>query len=114
MNFNRREFLKGGLAALGFMALDGLPVYAALLAVAGNHEWQNDWSFLGDLYPDPAVFKENVLTEDFPRLFEKGWDLKYEECWHKEIKGYHFFGKQWGVDDGKFGKFVKDEASRSL
>ena len=28
---NRREFLKGGLASLGFMALDGLPVYAALL-----------------------------------------------------------------------------------
>lgn len=26
---NRREFLKGGLASLGFMALDGLPVFAA-------------------------------------------------------------------------------------
>jgi len=55
-----------------------------------------------------------VLTEDFPRLFEKGWGngIKYEECWHKVVKGYHFFGKQWGVDDGKFGKFVKDEADR--
>ena len=27
MTANRREVLKGGLAALGFMALDGLPVY---------------------------------------------------------------------------------------
>ena len=83
-----------------------------LLVVAGNHEWQGDWDFTRILYKDPAVFKENVLTEDFPRLFEKGWDLKYEECWHKVINGYHFFGKQWGVDDGRFGKFVKDEADR--
>lgn len=198
---NRREFLKGGLAALGFMALDGLPVFAApldwkpkrkpdlvfgmladthlmtdwdaksvyrtmsldyirnafayfkeinvdavihlgdaahrgqvrglefhreefdkvfgtdnppaLLVVAGNHEWQDDWAFLGELYKDPKVYKENVLGEDFPRLFEKGWGgIKYEECWHKEIKGFHFFGKQWGVGDGTFGKFVKGEAER--
>jgi len=33
---NRREFLKGGLASLGFMALDGLPVYAAPL------DWKPD------------------------------------------------------------------------
>ena len=84
-----------------------------LLVVAGNHEWQGDWSFLGDLYPDPAVFRENVLAEDFPRLFEKGWGgIKYEECWHKEIKGFHFFGKQWGVDDARFGLYVKGEAEK--
>ena len=29
MMMNRREFAKGGLAALGFLALDGLPVFAA-------------------------------------------------------------------------------------
>ena len=29
MDMNRREFLKGGLAALGFLALNGLPVFAA-------------------------------------------------------------------------------------
>ena len=199
MNFNRREFLKGGMAALGFLALDGLPVFAApadwkpkrkpdlvfgvladthlmtdwggksvyrtmtldyiknafahfkemnvdavihlgdaahrgqvrglefhreefdkvfgaknpppLLVVAGNHEWQGDWPFLKGVYKDPAVFKENVLAEDFPRLFEKGWGgIKYEECWHKEVKGYHFFGKQWGVGDSRFGKFIKDHA----
>ena len=195
---NRREFVKGSLSALGFMALDGLPVLAAppswkpdrkpditfgvltdthlmtawdgesvyrtmtldyiknayahfkeakvdavlhlgdashrgqlrtlqfhrdefdkvfgkkdvpeLLVVAGNHEWQGDWDFLKILYKDPKAFKENVLAEDFPRLFEKGWGVKYEECWHKEVRGYHFFGKQWGVDDGRFGAFVKSEA----
>lgn len=196
---SRKDFLRGGLSALGFMALDGLPVYAAppewkpkrkpdivfgmladthlmtawdaksvygtmsldyiknafkyfkevgvdavihlgdaahrgqvrglefhreefdkvfgtdnpppLLVVAGNHEWQDDWPFLGDLYQDPKVYKENVLGEDFPRLFEKGWGgIKYEECWHREVKGFHFFGKQWGVGDSKFGKFIKDHA----
>ena len=29
MMMNRREFAKGGLAALGFLALDGLPVFAS-------------------------------------------------------------------------------------
>ena len=29
MDMNRRGFLKGGLAALGFLALNGLPVFAA-------------------------------------------------------------------------------------
>lgn len=81
-----------------------------LLVVAGNHEWQGDWDFLKKLYKDPADFRENVLAEDFPRLFEKGWGVKYEECWHKEVKGYHFFGRQWGVGDREFGAFVKSHA----
>ena len=83
-----------------------------LLLVDGNHEWQGDWGFLKNLYKDPAVFKENVLTEDFPRLFEKGWGVKYERMWHKEIKGFHFFGRGWHVDNGEFGKFIKSEAER--
>ena len=84
----------------------------ALLVVDGNHEWQGDWDFLKNLYRDPAVFKENVLTEDFPRLFEKGWGVKYEPMWHKEVKGFHFFGRGWHVDNGEFGKFIKCEAQR--
>ena len=31
MEMTRREFVKGGLAALGYLALDGLPVFAAPL-----------------------------------------------------------------------------------
>ena len=31
MEMTRREFAKGGLAALGYLALDGLPVFAAPL-----------------------------------------------------------------------------------
>lgn len=200
MGANRREFLKGGLSALGVMVLDGLPVFAAppkwrpgrkpditfgiltdthlmtawdaksvyqtmtldyiknaykifkernvdavlnlgdaahraqvrtlefhreefdkvfgtknppqLLLVDGNHEWQGDWDFLKALYQDPAVFHENVLTEDFPRLFEKGWGVKYERMWHKEVKGFHFFGRGWFVDNEEFGKFIKSEAER--
>ena len=83
-----------------------------LLVVDGNHEWQGDWDYLKKLYTDPVMFRENVLTEDFPRLFEKGWGVKYEPFWHKEVNGYHFFGRGWGVDDGKFGTFIKNEAER--
>ena len=84
----------------------------SLLVVDGNHEWQGDWDFLKNLYKDPAVFHENVLTEDFPRLFEKGWGVKYERMWHKEVKGFHFFGRGWGIDNGEFGAFIKSEAER--
>ena len=83
-----------------------------LLLVDGNHEWQGNWDFLKNLYKDPAVFKENVLTEDFPRLFEKGWGVKYEAMWHKEVKGFHFFGRGWHVDNAGFGKFIRSEAER--
>ena len=83
-----------------------------LLLVDGNHEWQGDWDFLKALYQDPAVFHENVLTEDFPRLFEKGWGVKYERMWHKEVKGFHFFGRGWFVDNAEFGAFIKGEAER--
>jgi hypothetical protein len=102
LEFHREEFDK-------VFGAENLP---ALLVVDGNHEWQGDWDFLKNLYKDPAVFHENVLTEDFPRLFEKGWGVKYERMWHREVKGFHFFGRGWHVDDAEFGKFIKSEAER--
>ena len=102
LEFHREEFDK-------VFGTDNPP---ALLLVDGNHEWQGDWDFLKNLYKDPAVFHENVLTEDFPRLFEKGWGEKYERMWHKEVKGFHFFGRGWHVDNAEFGKFIKGEAER--
>ncbi len=102
LQFHREEFDKA-------FGTDNPP---PLLLVDGNHEWQGDWDFLKNLYKDPALFKENVLTEDFPRLFEKGWGVKYERMWHKQVKGFHFFGRGWHVDNGEFGKFIKGEAER--
>lgn len=33
--------------------------------------------------------------------WERIWGEKYEPCWHKEIKGFHFFGRNWfaGADE---------------
>ena len=30
--------------------------------------------------------------------WERIWGEKYEPVWHKEVKGYHFFGRHWNVD----------------
>ena len=182
---NRREVLKGSLSALGFMALDGLPVFAApqgwkhggkpnlvfgalsdthlqvnyngvsphgrfpikylrkalenyksrnidalvhcgdmahrgmvrelefhqelidevfgkgkgpvKLFVAGNHEWFGDGEGFGGvcgrrLYPDAVERAEHTICGDFPRHCERVFGEPYEECWHKEVKCYHFFG----------------------
>ena len=57
---NRREFLKGGLASLGFMALDGLPVYAAGVGFGEGHE-DNDGITLLDV-PIENLPKGKKLT----------------------------------------------------
>ena len=196
MAFSRREFVKESLSALGFLALDGLPVFAApngwkptkkpklvfgiltdthlmvewdgkslyrtmsfdyvrnafklfkkrnvdaflhlgdaahraadreiefhrelfeevfgkkggpvKLLVAGNHErfdcndrqkkiWPNNW-------------KEHALITDFPRIWGRAWGVKFEDMWHREMNGYHFFGRDWDTDEGKFAEFINGHA----
>jgi hypothetical protein len=41
--------------------------------------------------------------------WERIWGEKYESVWHKDVKGYHFFGRQWGVDEGNFAKFLRGQ-----
>ena len=206
MKLNRREVLKGSLSALGFMALDGLPVFAApqgwkhggkpnlvfgalsdthlqvnyngvsphgrfpikylrkaleyyksrnidalvhcgdmahrgmvrelefhqelidevfgkgkgpvKLFVAGNHEWFGDGEGFGGvcgrrLYPDPVERAKHTICGDFPKHWERVFGEPYEECWHKEVKGYHFFGHHWNVDEGKFLQLIRQTGAVS-
>ena len=88
------------------------------LFVAGNHEWFGDGEGFGGvcgrrLYPDAAERAKHTVCGDFPGHWERVFGELYEECWHKEVKGCHFFGHQWGVDEMKFLEFVKSEAAVS-
>ena len=192
---NRREFAKGGLAALGFLALDGLPVFAApagfkpkkkpnlafgilsdthlrvewdgkslyrtmtldyvrnafklfkernvdaflhlgdaahraadrelefhrelfeevfgksggpvKLLVPGNHEWFDCRDMHQKIWSD---WQDHSLVCDFPRLWGRAWGVQFEEMWHKEVNGYHFFGRDWNVDEIKFADFILSNA----
>ena len=195
MMMNRREFVKGGLAALGFLALDGLPVFAApagfkpkkkpnlafgiltdthlrvewdgkslyrtmtldyvrnafklfkernvdaflhlgdaahraadrelefhrelfeevfgksggpvKLLVPGNHEWFDCRDMHQKIWSD---WQDHSLICDFPRLWGRAWGVQFEEMWHKEVNGYHFFGRDWNVDEIKFADFILSNA----
>ena len=195
MMMNRREFAKGGLAALGFLALDGLPVFAApagfkpkkkpnlafgilsdthlrvewdgkslyrtmtldyvrnafklfkernvdaflhlgdaahraadrelefhrelfeevfgksggpvKLLVPGNHEWFDCRDMHQKIWSD---WQDHSLVCDFPRLWGRAWGVQFEEMWHKEVNGYHFFGRDWNVDEIKFADFILSNA----
>lgn len=79
------------------------------LFITGNHDvlgsGMNEW--VRNLYSDPEVRRREVLAEDMAGNWERIWGEKYEEVWHKTLKGFHFFGAHWGVDQGRLAKLVK-------
>lgn len=92
----------------GGKAADGHEVEK--LFITGNHDvlgsGMNEW--VRNLYSDPDVRRREVLAEDMAGNWERIWGEPYHETWHKEVKGYHFFGAQWGVDHGRLAKLVKE------
>ena len=77
------------------------------LFIVGNHEWYGE-AFKGGggvtaagLWKDPVERAKHTLCADMPRRWEQVWGEKYEEVWHKEAKGYHFFGRHWHEDEYK-------------
>ena len=81
------------------------------LFVSGNHD--RDGAGYGDFvrnrYPDETERAKHVLATDMAGNWERIWGEKYEPVWHKEVKGYHFFGRQWGIDEGNFAKFLHEQ-----
>ncbi len=62
----------------------------ARLFVTGNHEFRTDTA--GTKLNDGAGMAAN---------WERIWGEKYEPVWHKTVKGIHFFGRNWRVDDSR-------------
>ncbi len=195
---NRREFAKGGLAALGFLALDGLPVFAApvgwkpkkkpnlvlgilsdthlmvewdgkslyrtmtldyvrnafnlfkarnidaflhlgdashrgcmrewefhrelfdevfgksgrpeRIIVVGNHELFGGDGHCRKVYGNQKSWDENAICADLHGHYERMWGEAYAEIMHREIKGYHFFFRDWNADEIKFADFILSHA----
>ena len=77
------------------------------LFVAGNHDLEGFRYGLGrphrsdNIFPDPEELTKHLLAEDFATHWERIWGEKYERVWHKTVKGYHFFGRHWDVEESE-------------
>ena len=77
------------------------------LLVPGNHEWFDCRDMHQKIWAD---WQDHSLMCDFPRIWSRAWGVKFEEMWHKEVNGYHFFGRDWNVDEAKFADFILSQA----
>ena len=77
------------------------------LLVPGNHEWFDCRDMHQKIWSD---WQDHSLVCDFPRLWGRAWGVQFEEMWHKEVNGYHFFGRDWNVDEIKFADFILSNA----
>ena len=84
------------------------------LFVTGNHDVEGAGygDFVKKRYPDPAVRAKHILSTNMAENCERIWGEKYEPVWHKVVKGYHFFGRNWDAPESaavaKLGLFAKD------
>ncbi len=84
------------------------------LLVTGNHDVDGSGygDFVKNRYPDPAERAKYVLATDMAANWERVWGEAYEPVWHKEVKGYHFFGRHWNVDYKDFAGLVNSSAAQ--
>ena len=85
------------------------------LLVVGNHELYGDavggpGAWAPNIWKDPDERKKHVLCGDLPKYWERIWGEKYEACWHKEVNGYHFFGRHWMTDETILAEFIRGKA----
>ena len=85
------------------------------LLVVGNHELFGNavggtGAWAPNIWKDPVERAKHVLCADLPRYWEQIWGEKYEECWHKEVNGYHFFGRHWTTGEMTFAEFIREKA----
>ena len=75
------------------------------LFVNGNHDVDGgDYGKgfrLEQIWPDPEERAKHLLSSDMAGNWERIWGEKYEPVWHKEVKGYHFFGMNWGAQESE-------------
>ena len=55
-----------------------------------------------------------MLVTDMAGNWKRIWGEEYSDVWHKEVKGYHFFGRQWGVSEETLSELVNGCAKEYL
>ena len=85
------------------------------LLVVGNHELYGDaadgpGAWAPHIWPDPEERRKHVLCGDLSGHWERIWGEKYEPVWHKEVCGYHFFGRHWETPEEKLADFINSHA----
>ena len=84
------------------------------LFVTGNHDADGATycDFVKKRYPDPDDLARHVLATDMAGNWERIWGEKYEPVWHKDVKGYHFFGRNWNVPHAALDNLINSNADR--
>ena len=76
------------------------------LFVTGNHDVEGMWRVQRD-YPDAAERARRMLNTDMAGHWERIWGEPFEDVWHKEVKGCHFFGRNFGEENkAKFAQLL--------
>ena len=94
-------------------AADGRSVVR--LFITGNHDVEGFTysNYIDRIIPDKEKQKSHLLITDMAGNWQHIWGEKYEAMWHKEVKGYHFYGKNWDVPEEEFATFVKKDAEEN-
>ena len=81
--------------------------------VTGNHDTDGAGygSFVKDNYPCPEVRAKHVLQTNMAANWERIWGERYEPVWHKEVKGYHFFGRNYRVAKEELASCLREHAA---
>ena len=75
------------------------------IIIVGNHELMGNEGHCKGVYRESDVWRENAICADVARHYERVWGEPYAENFHREVKGYHFFGRHWNADEyGKVGE----------
>ena len=69
------------------------------IIIVGNHELFGKNARIRKIWRAPAAWAENAICADLPRHYERVWGEPFAGVFHKEVKGYHFFGRHWGVGE---------------
>ena len=84
------------------------------LFVSGNHEidgWRYgnpDSGFKVErAFPDPEERARRIIATDPAAAWERVWGEKYEGVWHKNVKGFDFFGRHYGVEEMEMARLVR-------
>ena len=82
------------------------------LFVNGNHDVEGGGygDFVKKAFPDPEERARRVLATDMAGNWQRIWGEPYEPVWHKVVKGYHFFGRHYGVPEMETARVIRAKA----